>query len=267
MLSALRSEVIRLRGELQYYSFNYLAGVALNLILFSGIYFALTKASDTNQVNVFNLLVAYLVWYYASDILSQMSLTVLEEAMLGTLEQVYISRTPIYFVLMARTLLSLLRTSLFIGVFLIIAVPAFDLSDYAAGLDVADWAAVAAICVVALSAATGLGLALFGLSILFKRIGAVKVILDFVLLMFSGVFVSVKELPPVLQTVASFFPFTWALESLRLLVSERVPASELMFRGEWIAALLAASIYLLVGTFVARSCLDAGRRRGALAHY
>ncbi|GAG36760.1 unnamed protein product, partial [marine sediment metagenome] len=200
MLFALRSEVIRLRGELQYYSFNYLAGAALNLILFAGIYFAITKASDANQVNVFNLVVAYLVWYYASDILNQMSVTVLEEAMLGTLEQVYISRTPIHFVLLTRTLSSLLRTSLFIIVFLIIVVPAFDLLDYTAGLGVTDWVAVVGICAIALIGATGLGLTLFGLSVLFKRIGAVKVMLDFVLLMFSGVFVSVKALPLALKT-------------------------------------------------------------------
>lgn len=267
MLSALRSEVIRLRGELQYYSFNYLAGVALNLILFAGIYFAVTRASDTNQVNVFNLLVAYLVWYYASDILGQMSLTVLEEAMLGTLEQVYISRTPIHFVFLARTLSSLVRTSLFITVFLIVVVPALDLLDYTAGLGVADWAALVGICAIALIGATGLGLTLFGLSILFKRVGAVKVILDFVLLMFSGVFVSVRELPLALQTAASFLPFTWALESLRLLVSNGVPASELVSRGEWLAALVTAAVYLCAGTVIARSCLDAGRRRGALAHY
>jgi ABC-2 type transport system permease protein len=267
LLSALRSEVIRLRGELQYYSLNYLAGVALNLILFGGIYFALTEASDTNQVNVLYLLVAYLVWYYASDILGQMSLTVLEEAMLGTLEQVYISRTPIHFVLLARTLSSLVKTSLFIIVFLIIVAPAFDLLDYTAGLGVADWIALVGICAVALIAATGLGLTLFGLSILFKRVGAVKMILDFVLLMFSGVFVSVKELPLVLKTVASFFPFTWALESLRLLVSQGMSASEVVSRGEWLAALVAAAAYLCTGALIASWCLDAGRRRGALAHY
>jgi len=267
LLYALRSEVIRLRGELQYYSFNYLAGVALNLILFAGIYFAVTKASDTSQVNVFNLLVAYLVWYYASDILNQMSLTVIEEALLGTLEQVYISRTPIHLVLLTRALSSLLRTSLFIVVFLIIVVPAFDLLEYTAGLGVGDWIALVGICAVALIGATGLGLTLFGLSILFKRVGAVKVILDFVLLMFSGVFVSVKELPLALEGAASILPFTWALESLRLLVSHGVPASELVSRGEWLAALAVAAAYLFAGTLIARWCLDAGRRRGALAHY
>ncbi len=267
MLFALRSEVIRLRGELRYYSFNYLAGLVLNLILFAGIYFAVTEASGTTEVNVFNLLVAYLVWYYASDILNQLSLTVLEEAMLGTLEQVYISRTPMHSVFLTRSLSSLVRTSLFVIVFLVIVVPAFDLAEYTAGLGVAEWIALAGICAVGLIGAAGLGLILFGLSILFKRIGAVKVILDFVLLMFSGVFVSVKELPVALEAVASVLPFTWALESLRLLVSHGVPASELISRGEWVAALVVAAVYLGAGTLIARSCVDAGRRRGALAHY
>jgi ABC-2 type transport system permease protein len=152
-------------------------------------------------------------------------------------------------------------------VFLIIVIPSFDLLEYAGGLSAADWVAVIGMCAVALIATAGLGLALFGLSILFKRIVAVKVILDYVLLMFSGVFVSVKELPLALNTAASFLPFTWALESLRLLVTEGVPASELVFRGECVAALAVAAAYLVAGTLIAQWCLTAGRRRGALAYY
>jgi len=263
VIYAVKAEWVRTVGEARYYAFNYLTGVLVNFIIFAGLFLGLRGEASVED---FGTLITFALWIYAIAILDSTSVIVLEEAMLGTLEHVYVSATPLLLVLLGRVTFAVGRSAivsvglLLPGVLLVGAMTSWE------AVELADWFALIVAAILALSSTFGLGLCLFGISIVFKRIGALRALIDIVLLLFSGIFLKTTSFPSGVSAAAHALPLTEPFAMLRSAIQgDGFPG---MLRGsEFWGALTVALAYLGVGLLIYQVCLNVGRRTGALAHY
>jgi len=263
-LYAIRADFVKYFAEFKYYKFNYSLGVVMHLLLFLGITYITGATSQLSNEVFLKIVVGFLLWWYATSIFSEMSLYILEEATLGTLEQVFTALTPFHVFIFSRIIATILRSTFWMITFGAILFVIFPNKFH--------WPQVNAfaftlIIVLSLLTAIGLGFVLLGLSLLYKRMGALLGLIEYILLFFSGIFFALPSYPFGVRIIVYILPLSWGIENLRLLLVEGIPLSKLMIMSPMFFLLLSTMSYIFLGIGVYRVCLKKAMTQGKLAHY
>ena len=131
-------------------------------------------------------------------------------------------------------------------------------------LDVGPWSGVAAAVALAgtLGLFTAAGIVVAGLTVVFKRMDQLLVLIGAAVGVFCGVYYPVDVLPEPLRLVARALPFTWGFEAWRAaLLGNEV----LLDRLIPLVAVVAVALPLALRFF--GLALDRARRDGSLAQY
>ncbi len=221
--------------------------VAGRLVEYGGNYFAFVVLG----IGVYSFLQATLY---------ELSRRIRQAQVVGTLEALLGTRTPLSTTILCMPLYPLLETSLNVLGILLLGTLFFGLDLDARGIP-------AAVLVLLLTAAAfaGLGMCAAGLTVAFKRAEAVPSFIANVSLFLGGVWYPIDVLPPWLQTVAQALPLTHALEAMR---RSMLAGASIRAVLPSLAALLATALVLVpLGLLAFRWSVRRAMRDGTITQY
>ncbi len=241
--------------ELKRYAFNTLSSLVTIYVVFLLLFLGARFVAGGEAVfgdTLEGLIVGFTMWTFALVAYSDVSWAVMREAQQGMLEQLYMSPTGFRWVAIS------LAVSSFVVSFAFVA-PIMGLMMVTTGRYLRlDLPSLLPLLALTLAAVYGIGLAVAGLALVFKRIQAAFQILQFVFVAFL--------FAPAEPLWAKALPLTWGTELIgRVVVGgtrlAEIPGVDLL--------LLAANgaFWLGLGILAFGLCERAARRRGLLGHY
>lgn len=181
------------------------------------------------------------------------------EIQTGTLEQAALSPPPLTLVVLLRDLASFVEMLARFGLVLLIACAVTGVRFHL------DIPAIALLLTLMYLGTEGIGLALGGMALLYKRIATLGQFA--VMLVFGLAILPLESLPGWTQPFVQNFPFTKALLLLRQVAVEGVPLAEIASSGALAALALNAGIYLVLGLAVFQWAERTARNWGTLNQY
>jgi ABC-2 type transport system permease protein len=205
-------------------------------------------------------LLGFLVWYYAVIAIANMSFILMEEAQAGTLEQTYMSPTPTATIFVGRVLsttiistISVSTVGTAIALVLGIHIPL-------------TWEAFP-VFVLTMLGLFGLGYAIGGATIVFKRVFALSDLVIDALLFFNGSLLPVDKLPGVLEGITKFLPTTQGIIVLRKIILDGHSLASVWADGSLVFLLVHSAGLLAAGWLVFQYAERIAKRRGTLGQY
>jgi ABC-2 type transport system permease protein len=182
-----------------------------------------------------------------------------EEMLMGTLEPLLATATPVRLALLGPSIFMLIEGTLLV-LFQLIAGALFG-ADFSR----ANW--LSAIVVVGVSVASLLcwGVLSAAFTVVFKRSDPINWLVGAIAYVFSGVFFPVSILPPLLQIVSYLLPFTYALRGLRAALMSGATLPDLL--PDLLPLLAFTAVLLPLALWSLRVAVRYLKRTGELAHY
>jgi ABC-2 type transport system permease protein len=245
------------------YPLNTISMVIMLWMFFLGLVFGSRAiagaAGPANPTTMGASLVSYLIWVYALTAIMGISGDVAMESQTGTLEQVYLSPYGVPVVFITRQVAGLVLTTVQIVLVAVLTVLATK-AQVAWKLD-----QMLPILVIMMFSLYGVGLILGGLALIFKQIGNLLMILQFVLLFVA--FAPTETLKGPARLFAAIFPLSQGTGLLRA-IAKGEGTFLTLWRESQVQYLIACSIvYLVVGLVVYRWLDGQARRRGTIGQY
>jgi len=240
LVFAFRAALIKKWAEYRYYRWDFAVGLLIKLIFFLAMMFTIpTGSPEEAAVRVSG----FVLWYFGAHLIGKMANLLIEEAYLGTLPQVLASRLSIWAFLGVTAAAEVLLSSVWIAAFILLALPLAPIPAAALAQSLSRWSSLAA-ALAALLGLLGMALTIFGLSIEFKRAGSFAEVLIFFMLFFSGFFIPLDRVPPVLEALAAVSPLYWFASGMQQVLAGRPPWTPLAVLLGCSAAWLAAGVAL-----------------------
>lgn len=204
-------------------------------------------------------LLGLLTTYIAMNGITNAAELLAEEVQTGTLEQAALSPPPLLLVVLLRDLASYIEMLLRFGIVLAIAVALTRVHFYV------DVAALILLLTLMYLGTEGIGLALGGAALLFKRIATLSQFA--IMLVFGLAMFPLEAVPPWAQGFVHNFPFTKALLLLREVTVRGVPLSDMVSNGQLLGLVINTALYLTGGILVFAWAEDKARQWGTLNQY
>lgn len=254
-LTLYRAMIKRALIQLKRYPFETLSGFATLFIFFVFIIFG-AKALGGTRIGAGNTLsdivVGYFVWTFAVITYSAFSEDMLQEAQVGTLEQIAMSPLGLTRVLFGSVVAVFVFQALSMSVMLVamMAVSGEWLK--------VDLLSVIPIVLLMLLGLSGVGYALGGLALVFKRMQSFNQILTIA-------WIGLIAVPIGRYPFMKYLPLSWGNH----LLSRSMSRGESLFSllGEVGFLALHSAIYLAAGVLVFKQLERVARSRGLLGHY
>lgn len=204
-------------------------------------------------------LVGFLTMFVALSALQAVSHLVADDAMVGTLEQIYLSPVGI-------TRISIIRDFAELVVFVpLLAVLGIVISLITGVRFHLPWGTIAVLTLVMRFGMLGLGLALGGLTLAVKRTGPIVNLISMAI--FGISMVPYRAYKGVLEAIAGRFPYTRALSLLQDAMVRGKTLSSMAASGQLLELFLASLAFFLVGVAVLEWADRYARRKGLVGGY
>ncbi len=255
MIAVFDANVRKVVIELKRYLPNTISMLVTFYAIFLALFLGISVVGDPTSVeaNLRFVIVGNAFWFLLLVGVSSMGWELTTEATRGTLEQLAMSPVGLRTIVLARLLGTL-------AVHFVIAVGMLLLTMVTAGQWLSfDLPAIATVLVPTFVAIIGLGYAVAGLALVYKQINALLQVLQFVLLAFAFVPLSVApalELAPVVKGV----------DMVRQILVDGVTLAAFSGR-DWVSLLLNAAIYLGLGLAAFALAERRATARGLLGQY
>ncbi|MFO8033908.1 MAG: ABC transporter permease [Candidatus Bipolaricaulota bacterium] len=241
--------------ELKRYAFNTLSTLATVYLVFLLMFFGariLVGGEAMFGDTLEGLIVGFMVWTLSIVAYSELSWALMREAQLGTLEQLYMSPAGFRWVTVCWAMGAFLTS-------LVFSVPIVLLMMATTGRYLSlDVPSLLPLLLLTVSGVFGIGLAVAGLALVFKRIQAAFQILQFVFVAFL--------FAPSEPAWAKALPLNWGTELIGRVMVHGMRLTEMP--GLDLLILLANAVGWFGAGFLVFSVLErTARRRGLLGHY
>jgi ABC-type polysaccharide/polyol phosphate export permease len=121
------------------------------------------------------------------------------------------------------------------------------------------------VFLLTLAGAAGLGFALAGAVLAYKRVGGVLQMVWQMLVFFTGALAPISH--PLVGPLSQLLPLTWGITSLRAILVEGSAFTRLWQSGLLIGLLTNTAVYILLGIVLFHQGQRKARQLGVLAHY
>lgn len=249
-LCLIKAEVILLFGELKNYLLNYVFYNIGLLFLFIGLMY--------NYGYSFALLISLLLWYATTSSTSYLSSIISEEAMMGTLEQIFLTKTKIQTVMSSKIFVNLIFTLLKTFLLLIISL-AFIASKIDLSLSFIEFVELLMIFMLTTVSFYYLGEFFGGLSLYYKRVSSILSVFTNILLLFSGVFTPINIDNPMFYLT----PLPASIKLINMLINDEYNDFVLTI----IIYLTLISVYIFGGIITFNFYLKKAKKDGKLNQY
>jgi ABC-2 type transport system permease protein len=241
------------------YWLEYAADLLLYSVGFLLLIAVFSAASESyGSLGYLSTLIGYTVWKICASSLEDIARIASDEARTGTLEQLFVSGMHPGIVFSVRSSGIVLNHTIR-GLLL-----AFVLATILGLLQPVPVLAIA-VFVLTLAGACGLGFALVGLVLVYKRIGGGIHLLWQMLVFFTGALAPITN--PLLGAFSKLLPLTLGITCLREIIINRVSTAGLWQSGLLPGLLINTAFYLTLGVVLFTWGERRARQLGVLAHY
>ena len=244
-------------------AWNYKFEMLLNLLMMGGIFVGIgffMGGGQLNQEQLTFMLIGYVMWLYASTVVSSMSFDLLNEAQSGTLEQIFMSPVPVSLLLIGRSFTTLILATIEI---LLFAIPVLW------GLDInipIRWQGLV-IFIITMTGLFGFGFIIAGATLVFKRVGALAGLVTNALLFLNGSMFPVDQFPNWVAVIAKTMPTTQGIILLRETLLQTQSLVNLWKDGSLIFLSFHSALYFCGGLLFFIWCVHRAKMDGTLGHY
>lgn len=205
-----------LLGEIKQYYLNYIFYNLGLVVMFVGIFYSF---SDSNTSTGIVMLFGLITWQLCVSSVSYFTNVMQDEALMGTLEQIFMTRTSIFKLLSAKvfvtSLFDITKASLLFTICLFL----FGIQNSLFSFGTRSFIAIPVIF-IAVSGFYALGLFFAGLALFYKRIDSIIQIISYVLLFFTNITIAIDQLSPPMRVISNFIPITWVTMLLEYILYE-----------------------------------------------
>ena len=215
-------------------------------------------SEDYGPEGMLSTLIGFIAWKIGATAAVDMADIAAEEAKTGTLEQVYLSSRRLWSVFLGRCLglyLDYGLRSLFLGGILAALVGVLRPISFT----------TLVVFILMLASSAGLGFALTGLVLIYKRVGGILNLIWQVLVFFTGALAPIHD--PVLSPISRALPLTWGIEALRAIMVNGDNLTALWQNGLIVGLLVNTTTYIVLGIVIFSWGQKQARALGVLAHY
>ena len=178
----------------------------------------------------------------------------------GTLETILLTPTSLTAVAFGKILGELTLVTLKAGSYIFLGSLLFHVD-----LSQANWVAFTLVTLLTVATFLGLGMISAGFVLVWREVSPLELFFGGISRFLGGVYFPVTVFPNWLKGVASWMPFTYALEAVRKSLIQGFPLAAL---GQELKALLGFSLFFIpVGYFFFRRAWSEARRQGSLGFF
>lgn len=242
--------------EWKRYAFNLFSGIITLYLIFIAIFVGL-KFVAGNQPrfgeNVEGLIVGFFIWTYAMSGYSTLSWSLIHEAMIGTLEQLYMTPFGFKWVTIFTIISSLILNLVFI-------IPMLFLMMLTTGRFLHfDFLTLIPLLTLTISGGYGIGYLTGGLGLIFKKLQAFFQVLQF---LFIGCIAAPVERVPWFKIL----PFSLGTNLIAENMIHQIPIYKLPLTDIGLL-ILNSAFYIFLGFFIFNLCEKYAKDRALLGHY
>ena len=226
-------------------TWNYRANLVIELLTIAVLFIFISYFFGTGAIANQGLpafLLGYLIWFYAAIAISSMSSNLLNEASVGTLEQLYMSPVPTWLLFVGRVIGTFLKSTIMVAIVGMTLMLVLRIS-----LPV-DAEAIPPF-VLTMVGLFGFGYAIGGLTLIYKQITSVTNLVNNLLLFLNGALLPIQYFPEWLETTARMLPTTQGIDVLRKVVVDGASLSAVWEDGSMVFLTVQSVVFLLVGSF------------------
>ncbi|QQZ09177.1 ABC transporter permease [Heyndrickxia vini] len=224
---------------------------AIFLFLFFGI--QIVGDPSTVEVNVQNTIVNYLFWFLAMMVMQGIGWSIMNEAQLGTLEQMYMSPMGAWKILLARIISSTILQLIMIVILLYLSMVTTN-----TWLNV-DVLSILPILIFTLISMVGVSFMIAGLAIIFKQIGSFLQIFQFILMGLT--FAPLSTMP-----YLTILPVVKGVDMARGIMIHHSSLMNFSI-GDYTSLVANAVVYLILGIVVFKRCEKTAMIKGVLGQH
>ncbi|MGL4731110.1 MAG: ABC transporter permease [Clostridium sp.] len=259
MKNLLKAELTMLYGELKNYYVNYIFFNISILITFIGLFYSFSFNDEKASLI---LLITLITWQLCNSALEYIGYVVQDESMLGTLEQIFMTRTTPTTVFISKILVNGAFNIVKSLIIFTICIFVFNVQGYLINISFLNCIYISIFMLMTIISFYTLGLVFGGLSLFLKRIQSLVVVISYFLLFFTGITIDVPKLPMVIRWISYTLPITWLNKLVYEIVTfQKINASTLIF------FIISCSIFIFIGYYIFSICINKAKKMGKLGQY
>ncbi|MBF0361237.1 MAG: hypothetical protein HQK49_09510 [Oligoflexia bacterium] len=251
-LNLFKAEGLKSWCEFKRYLFNTFMEIIVMYIIFLFMFYGIKIFAGTAVSNdgLDALVIGYIMWMFAITGFSSTSQLISGEMQKGTLEQLYLCPLGIEFSVMFRLIFDTIISFLFIVVIIFLTMLTTNRWLHI------DVIRVIPILLISLPCLWGLGLAISGLILIFKKFNALGSVLTFGL-------IGAVSVPAYPLNSFSFIPFSAGAYTIQMIVRKNF-----QFNIEWYLFIATLSIfYFFIGVVIYKKLEKIARKKNLLGQY
>ena len=263
----LYAEILRELITLRRYFLESLSGLVMVYILFLGFFFSSQGFSgqpvfQTNHsTDLAYRAVGFILWLFALNSVGHFSNAIRDESHIGVMEQIALSPSGLIVDLWGRAIGKTLVDFVTIGLVLISIMVTADISlsfpPFSVGI----------IFILTLLGLSGLAFFFGGLTLIYKRLGNVTIVVRFAFLILTGAITPIENFPFWLQIISKTLPMTQGLKILRLFMIENKSFAYILESGDLLILIVNSAFYIITGLISFKFFEKIARNRGLLGVY
>lgn len=207
------------------------------------------------------VMVGWLTWAVASDVMAELPHIISEEAQTGTLEQVSLLPLPLMAILVLRSL------AYFLGAGVRGVIAAAVLLFFIPSLSGGGGLALALLFLISLLGAFGLGFLIAGAALVYKRTRSLANLVFSLMIFLTGSLVGLESLGRLFDVLRFLLPLTWGISLMRAVLAGEQTLRSLYQAGALFGLAAHSVVYLAVGLMVFHWGHRSARLKGTLSHY
>ena len=248
--SLVKAEFVMLFGELKNYRVNYIFYNIGLIIFFCGMLY--------NYQTSFILLIALVLWQATTSSTGYLSSVIYDEAMMGTLEQIFLTKTKVQTVMASKIVVNICFT-IFKSFVLLLICYCFFANSIVFSLTLPVILLIVLVFILTVFPFYMLGEFFGGLSLYYKRVSSVLNVFNNILLLFSGVFTTVDINNPIFYLT----PLPSAIELIKIFYTNNYAN----FYYVLITFIVIGLIYCVLGRVTFNMFINKAKRDGKLNQY
>lgn len=262
-INIIRAEILRLIEDFKAYWINYVFSSFNSYIFFFGLFLGMRMDSEATTA-VYLFIIGLLMWSFSTSAIKSVSNIVQSEIRQGTIEQLFMTDSDVSVIIFGKLIARFIFDSLLSLILLTICIITFG-QTRVFSLDISVMNLIINLAVFNF-ALWGIGYVTAGLTLKYKKAGAVAGATTNFILFFSGVLIDINQIPQILRGIAKVFPFYWGAEAIKV-STINVNMLEGLINSNFVVMVMMSVIYLCFGYLVFRKSITDVLRAGSLAQY
>lgn len=259
MRRLIKAEWTMLIGEIKQYYLNYIFYNTGMVILF--FFFFYNYYSEADDTKVLAMLICAILWQICTNGLQYLCYLIQDEAMMGTLEQMFLTRTSFFSILFSKIFVNMIFVILKGIILFFICAVLFHKVSMLMSVGLLKYIEIVTVIIITVFSFYCIGGVFGGLSLYYKRISSILNVVNYFLLMFTGIIGDINSYNVFLRYIIRIIPVTNANILINEILSDHVKLQDVLLFAETVL------IFFVGGNVVLNLLIKKAKREGKLGQY